>query len=56
MITQSVTNVIDCSSQAEYEDAKAKVATISLPPDAKVMYDPVLHRITITVTKTADKL
>lgn len=56
MITQTATTVIDCSSQQEYEQAKAKLATISLPEGANVVYDPVFHRITITVTKTTDSL
>ena len=56
MITQTATTVIDCSGKQEYDQAEAKIATITLPEDAVVVYDPQEKRITITVVKTADKI
>ncbi len=56
MITQSATCVIDCTTQAEYDAAKDKLASFTLPPNASVAYDPVLHRITITVPASEVRL
>lgn len=56
MITESVTNTIQCQTQAEYDQAKAKVASASLQTGTNVTYDDLLKRIVITVSRQVERL